>query len=174
MNNTESLENNCENNTELINKSYERQMSENVEEIASSLTENESNVENYEVSDEDNHEEKSNLRDRSKLKKPARFENYVLLAKHPEPETYQEAMSSENSHEWLCAMSEEMESLLKNETLELVDLSPEKKAIGSLWAFKINMKADGSIQCFKAPLFAKGFNQKFSVDFSETFNPVVQ
>ena len=92
MNNTESLEDSCENNTELISKSYERQASESVEEIASNLTENESNGENDEISNEDNHEEISNLRDRSKLKKPARFENYALLAEHSEFEIYQKKL----------------------------------------------------------------------------------
>ncbi|GFS60863.1 retrovirus-related Pol polyprotein from transposon TNT 1-94 [Trichonephila inaurata madagascariensis] len=37
-----------------------------------------------------------NLRDRSMLKMPAKFDNFVLLAEHIEPETYKEAMASED------------------------------------------------------------------------------
>ncbi|GFX77431.1 hypothetical protein TNCV_2956281 [Trichonephila clavipes] len=38
-----------------------------------------------------------NLHDRSMLNMPAKFDNFVLLAEHIEPETYKEAMASEDS-----------------------------------------------------------------------------
>ncbi|GFX39691.1 retrovirus-related Pol polyprotein from transposon TNT 1-94 [Trichonephila clavipes] len=49
------------------------------------------------------------LRDRSILKMPAKFENFVLLAEHIEPETYKEVIASENSDKWLAVMKEELE-----------------------------------------------------------------
>ncbi|GFQ99417.1 retrovirus-related Pol polyprotein from transposon TNT 1-94 [Trichonephila clavata] len=52
-----------------------------------------------------------NLRDRSILKMPAKFDSFVLLAEHIEPETYKEAMASEDSDKWLAAMKEELESI---------------------------------------------------------------
>ncbi|GFR30612.1 complement C3 [Trichonephila clavata] len=57
-----------------------------------------------------------NLRDRSILKMPAKFDSFVLLAEHIEPETYKEAMASEDSDKWLAAMKEELESLSNNNT----------------------------------------------------------
>ncbi|GFR23426.1 retrovirus-related Pol polyprotein from transposon TNT 1-94 [Trichonephila clavata] len=71
-----------------------------------------------------------NLRDRSILKMPAKFDSFVLLAEHIEPETYKEAMASEDSDKWLAAMKEELESLSNNNTWILVNLPSDRKAIG--------------------------------------------
>ncbi|GKF25310.1 retrotransposon protein, putative, ty1-copia subclass, partial [Tanacetum coccineum] len=38
-----------------------------------------------------------------------------------EPITFQEAINSSEKDEWICAMKEEMSSLMKNHTWELVD-----------------------------------------------------
>ncbi|GFR27662.1 retrovirus-related Pol polyprotein from transposon TNT 1-94 [Trichonephila clavata] len=72
-----------------------------------------------------------NLRDRSILKMPAKFDSFVLLAEHIEPETYKEAMASEDSDKWLAAMKEELESLSNNNTWILVNLPSDRKAIAS-------------------------------------------
>ncbi|GFR07771.1 retrovirus-related Pol polyprotein from transposon TNT 1-94 [Trichonephila clavata] len=72
-----------------------------------------------------------NLRDRSILKVPAKFDSFVLLAEHIEPETYKEAMASEDSDKWLAAMKEELESLSNNNTWILVNLPSDRKAIAS-------------------------------------------
>ncbi|GFR24645.1 retrovirus-related Pol polyprotein from transposon TNT 1-94 [Trichonephila clavata] len=70
-----------------------------------------------------------NLRDRSILKMPAKFDSFVLLAEHIEPETYKEAMASEDSDKWLAAMKEELESLSNNNTWILVNLPSDRKVI---------------------------------------------
>ncbi|GFV80257.1 retrovirus-related Pol polyprotein from transposon TNT 1-94 [Trichonephila clavipes] len=115
-----------------------------------------------------------NLRDRSILKMPAKFDNFVLLAEHIEPDTYKEAIASKDSDKWLAAMKEELESLSSNNTWVLANLPSDRKVIGNRWVFKVKQNADGTVQRFKARLVAKGFSQKFGVDFSETFSPVVR
>ena len=42
-------------------------------------------------------------------------------------------------------MKEEIKSIEKNETWELMDLPKEKKAIGLKWVFKTKFNADESI-----------------------------
>jgi hypothetical protein len=40
------------------------------------------------------------------------------------------------------------------------------------WVFKINTKADGSIQRYKVCLVARGFQQAYGRDYEENFTPV--
>ena len=56
----------------------------------------------------------------------------------------------------------------------MVDLPPGKKAVGSKWVFKLKKLSDGSIDCFKARVVARGFTQKAGIDFTETFAPVLR
>ena len=91
-----------------------------------------------------------------------------------EPTSYEEALASPTSHEWIVAMKDEMDSMAKNQVWELVDLPPGRKTIGNKWVFKIKRKADGSIDKYKARLVVKGYTQREGIDYEETFSPVVR
>lgn len=71
-------------------------------------------------------------------------------------------------------MEAEIQALKDNKTWEIVDLPKGKRAIGSKWVYKIKFKSDGSLERFKASLVAKGFNQKYSIDYEETISPVIK
>jgi len=74
-----------------------------------------------------------------------------------EPCTYEEA--GVHSH-WVQAMQAEIAALKANETWLEVPLPPGKKVIISKWVFKVKLKADGSLEMYKARLVVKGNIQK--------------
>ena len=93
------------------------------------------------------------------------------VANNVEPRTFQEA---NQSSQWRKAMSEELQALNDNKIWSLVHLPHGKKAVGSMWIFKVKFKADGSIERHKARLVIRGFSQTFGVDYKETFAPVAK
>ena len=71
--------------------------------------------------------------------------------------SYQETLSSPNSKEWIAAMQDQMDSIMKNQVWELVDLPPEYRTIRNKWVLKVKCKANGSIDKFKVHLVVKGY-----------------
>ena len=53
-----------------------------------------------------------------------------------EPTSYSDAVSCDNSAKWLIAMNEEIESLHRNRTWDLVKPPSGKKIVGCKWVFK--------------------------------------
>ncbi|KAM1539288.1 hypothetical protein ACFX10_004097 [Malus domestica] len=91
------------------------------------------------------------------------------------PTNFTEAMSSGEAKHWHEAMDNEMLSLKKNKTWELVELSKGRKAIGCKWVYaKKDGIDDASLVRFKAKLVAKGYAQKEGIDYNEIFSPVMK
>ena len=88
-----------------------------------------------------------------------------------EPRNYQAAMTILH---WREAMELEYQSLIRNETWTLVKPPPRVNVIDSKWVFKVKKHSDGSIERYKAHLVARGFRQRFGLDYEDTFSPVVK
>ncbi|GKC71343.1 ribonuclease H-like domain-containing protein, partial [Tanacetum coccineum] len=93
------------------------------------------------------------------------------LNKAFEPKNYWKACKDQH---WIEAMNKEMDGLYRNDTWEICDLPKDRKSIGGKWVFKIKYKSNGEIKRYKARYVVKGYNQKESIDFDETFSPVVK
>ena len=102
-------------------------------------------------------------------------ESFMIVAKDDfEPKDFIEAMSSPACNEWMEAMKDEMESMRTNQVWKLIDLPPTGKSNGKKWVLKIKHKTDGYIEKYKGRLVAKGYTQRKSVDFEDTFSLVVR
>jgi len=107
---------------------------------------------------------------------PARYlstMNYLLLTDSGEPESYEEVQQTDARGEWESAMEEEMQSLTKNKTWELVKLPKGKKALHNRWIYRIKGDTDGRRR-YKARLVVKGYEQRAGVDYTDVFAPVVK
>ena len=91
-----------------------------------------------------------------------------------EPSNVHEAVTGEYSSEWKSAMESEYNSLLENNTWDLVPPPENKNVIGSKWVYKVKRNADGSVERFKARLVAQGYSQSQGIDYVEVFAPVAR
>ena len=105
-------------------------------------------------------------------KKPSYLGDYVYLVEvegerfllliNMEPWGFSSAIEEKV---WRDACEEEMSSIIKNKTWDLVDLPHGAKAIGLKWIFKIKRNSYGSINKHKSRLMAKGYIERHEIDF---------
>ena len=109
-------------------------------------------------------------REKREIKPPsifgfADFVEYALVTaldyEESEPLTYK----SNNAEKWMLAMKEEFDSLIKNNTWELVENKAKHKVVTCKWIFKLNegnTPIDPPI--YKTRLVAMGYTQTKGVD----------
>jgi histone deacetylase 1/2 len=71
-------------------------------------------------------------------------------------------------------MQDEYDALLRNHTWHLVPYKKGANLIDCKWVFKIKRKSDGTIDRYKGRLVAKGYKQRYGLDYEDTFSPVVK
>ena len=65
-----------------------------------------------------------------------------------------------------------MKSMKVNDMWTLVDPPEGVKPIGCKWIFKKKKDADGKVEIYKVRLIAKGYCQRYGIDYDEIFSPV--
>jgi hypothetical protein len=91
------------------------------------------------------------------VKRPKLFSSYMALIcdlPDEEPTCSEEAIQIK---EWVDVMTEEYQSIMKNEVWEIVLRSKNKDGVSYRWLFKIKHVVDGSIEKYKARFVARGF-----------------
>jgi hypothetical protein len=66
-------------------------------------------------------------------------------------------------------MTEEYQSIMKNDVWDIVPRPKGKSVVTSKWIYKIKHAADGSVEKYKARFLARGFSQVEGIDYEETF-----
>lgn len=79
--------------------------------------------------------------------------NYILLNNEGEPYCFHKAYEEETRKKWKKAM----DSLLKNETWELVKLPKGINALQNKWVYRIKNEGEEKKEIYKARLVVKGF-----------------
>jgi len=83
-------------------------------------------------------------------------------------------MNTPRKQLWLEAERKEIDSINKKKVLQPAKRSHGKKLLKTKWVYKINYGAKGEISSYKVRLVACGYSQVFSVDFDETYCPVIR
>jgi len=60
---------------------------------------------------------------------------------------------------------EEMRTLEKNNTWNVMTLPAGKRTVSCKWVFTVKYNSDGSVERYKAMLVAKGFTQTYGMDY---------
>ena len=145
--------------------------SRELEQLHETTLENEENDQAPEEEEEQEIEVRRSKRARIEKSFGPDFLTYLLES---EPQSFKEAVTSPAGALWKEAINSEFESILQNHTWELVDLPPGCKSLGYKWIFKRKMKADGSIDKYKARLVIKGYRQREGLDYFDTYSPVTR
>jgi hypothetical protein len=96
--------------------------------------------------------------------------------KVPLPRNFHAAVNDPKwGHLWREATNAEFTALAGNQTFDQPDVPPQgANIVSSRWVFAVKYNPDGTVKKFKARIVARGFSQKYGIDFEETFAPTVR
>ena len=97
----------------------------------------------------------------------------AMIAVDDEP-VLDEVLCGNERPDWMEAIEAELFQIEKLNSWDLVIPPPGANIIPLKYTFHQKWDSKGCITWFKACLVAKGFRQKFGVDYKDTFAPTVQ
>jgi transposase InsO family protein len=92
------------------------------------------------------------------------------------PQSYAEAISSPQADNWKAAMLSEVSSLTGNDTWDLVNPldHPNATIVAGRWVFTVKANSEGLPDRFKARWVARGFTQRYGIDYDDTYASVTK
>nr|ABA96872.1 retrotransposon protein, putative, Ty1-copia subclass [Oryza sativa Japonica Group] len=101
-------------------------------------------------------------------------DDYIVYLVDNTPRTIEEAYLSPDADYWKEAVRSEMDSIMSNDTWEVVEYPYGCKPVGCKWVFKKKLRPDGTIEKYKVRLVAKDYTQKEGEDFFDTYSLVAR
>lgn len=147
-----------------------------IEEKTQELQDVEENSDVESDSSEVEENEQTTVRRTARMPKPnTMLRDYYMYSAFSarEPESYEEAIASEDSNAWQEAMNAELKALERNSTYEETHCPTEKRLFSTKWVYRIKTNSDGTPK-YKARLVVRGCSQAAGIDYDETFSPVVK
>lgn len=96
---------------------------------------------------------------------------FINVSEVIEPSTYNKA---KDYPQWRSAMQSGFDSIIRNETWDLIDLPPGHKSITAKWVSKIKKGHEGTPPIYKDRLVARGIEEQEGIDYKETFVLVIK
>lgn len=91
-----------------------------------------------------------------------------------DPKCLSEALSSTEHAEWMEAVKEEFDNLIRNEVWSYVRRQRGMRTLRTKWALKRKLDEDGKVARYRARLVAMGNEQRPGIDYTLTYSPVVK
>lgn len=92
---------------------------------------------------------------------------------YTEPKTIKQALKSPEKKEWLAAIHAEIRQLIRKKTFQAIDRNNLQKSgkipLSVKWVFKRKTDKNGNIDKYKARLVVRGFEQRYGIDYFQTF-----
>jgi hypothetical protein len=97
---------------------------------------------------------------------------YAAIGGSDDSPALAEALRGPDREEWKEAIDKELDAHERNQTWTVVDAPHDRRPIESKIILKKKRGPSGEVVSLKARLVARGFTQRWGVDYSETFAPV--
>lgn len=95
----------------------------------------------------------------------------MALMVSPDPTSFEEAVTTSKQR---LAMDEEIKSIERNQTWQLVTLPNKAKRIEVKWIHKTNLNELGEVNKQKARQVVKGYSQQHGIDYTEVYTPTAR